>query len=276
MKSKILHLGYRSFLGFNFEDGSDKETLDWLELINKCDKTVFWRDLHNFLNSKYMCDFSLLFDERVLDYGFNSRLDSDDRFYTNTKYHSMARCLWLLKKNSSKYICLTLGKSVWLPNFGGGSAESVDDFPYPALKGLRNVHIAEIHACADRTGDKDGEDYLGICKYYRISVYEIDGVAQSVKRLARFENGKVIDESNLKPGEDLNKVLHFSNYSGPGKYRDALASEGLGFGLACCRGVSQTMKKYNILFADAMRGSIDSGSLIIIQPEDKHKASVKY
>ena len=56
MKSKILHLGYRSFLGFNFEDGSDKETLDWLELINKCDKTVFWRDLHNFLNSKYMCD----------------------------------------------------------------------------------------------------------------------------------------------------------------------------------------------------------------------------
>jgi len=273
MKWKILHLGVRSFLGFS-EEGENY--LEWLELKNKCDKTMFWQDLHNFLNSNYMYDFSLLFDTRALDYGFNSRLDSEDRIYTCNKYHSMARCLWLIKKNSSKYICLTIGKSVWLPNFGANPSEKVDDFPYPALKGVRNVHIAEIHACADRTGDNDGEDYLGIRKYYRISVYEIDGVAQSVKRLARFENGKVIDESNLKPSEYLNKVLHFSNFNGPGEYRDALAAEDIGFGLACCRGVSQAMEKYNISFADAMRGSINSGALIIVQPEDKHKALKKY
>jgi len=276
MKSKILHLGCRAFWGFNFEDGSDKESLDWLELENKCDKTVFLQDLHNFLVSKYMSEYSLLVDQRALDYGFNSRLDSDDRFITYNKYYSMARCLGLLKRNSSKYICLTIGNSVWLPNFGGNSSEKTEDFPYPALKGLRNVHIAEIHACADRYSEKDGEDFLNIDNYYRICIFEIDGVTQIVKRVARFENGKVIDEANLKPGEDLYKVLHFSNYSGPGEYRDALAAEGIGFGLACCRGVAEKMKKYNVSFADAMRGSIDSGALIIVQPEDKHRALTKY
>jgi hypothetical protein len=273
MKWKILHLGVRSFLGFN-EEGENY--LEWLELKNKCDKTVFWQDLHNFLNSNYMCDFSLLFDRRVIDYGFNSRLDSEDRFFTCTKYHSMARCLWLIKKNSGKYICLTIGKSVWLPNFGANPSEKVDDFPYPALKGLRNVHIAEIHASGDRYVEKGGDEFINIHNYYRISVYKIDGVTQSIKRLARFENGKVIDESKLKPGEDLNKVLNFSNFNGPGEFRDALAAEGIGFGLACCRGVSETMKKYNVSFADAMSGSIDSGSLIIVQPGDKHKALKKY
>jgi hypothetical protein len=265
MKSKILNLGVRSFLGFDEEGEND---LEWLELKNESDITVFRKDLHNFLVSKYMYDFLLLFDKRALDYGFNSSLDSDDRYYTYDKYYSMVQCLNRFKKNSSKYICLTIGGSHWFPNLGSTASDDDRDFPYPELKGLKNIHIAEIHGCAD-TYSTHGETYIQIHHYYRISVYEIDGIASTVKRLTRFENGKVIDESDLKQGEDLDEVLHFSNFNSPIEYRNALEAEGIGFGLStCCRPVAETMKKYNISFADAMRGNIGSGSLIMVRPEN--------
>jgi len=36
------------------------------------------------------------------------------------------------------------------------------------------------------------------------------------------------------------------------------------------------MKKCDVSFADAMSGFVDSGVLIIVQPENKHKALTKY
>jgi len=188
----------------------------------------------------------------------------------------MARCLGLFKKNNSKYICLTIGKSTWCPNFGGSPSEKVDSFPYPALRGLKNIHIAEIHGAAIISSE-NGDDFLKIQNYYRISVYEVDGVELTVNRVARFENGKIIDESNLKKEENLYEVMHFSNFNDPVEYSFALHAEGIGFGLTtCCRPIAETMKKYHLSFGDAMRQSIDYGSLIMVQPDDKFRAFVKY
>jgi hypothetical protein len=266
MKLVIRNLGDRAFIGFKSSD----RTKEWLELRNQCDKTFFEKDLDNFLTSKYAKDFELIIDKRVIDYGFHSPL-----LFWEERY-SMDKCLELLKNDGSKYIVLTIGKSTWFPPFGGTPSRYSGHSPYPALKGLRNIHIAEIHGCAARYSDSDSAAFLKIDKYYRISVGEIDGVESTVKRVARFENGKEIDESNLKPGEDLDEVLHFSNFDGPGEYRDAVAAEGKGFGITCCWGVSQTMKKYHLSFADAMRRTIKSGALIMIQPEKVYPALGNY
>ena len=188
----------------------------------------------------------------------------------------MNKCLELLKNDGSKYIVLTIGKSTWFPPFGGTPSRYSGHFPYPALKGLRNIHIAEIHGCAYNTSNSDSESFLKIEKYYRISIVDIDGVESTVKRVARFENGKEIDESNLKPGEDLDEVLDFSNFDGPAEYKDAVEAEGMGFGITCCWGVSQAMKKYHLSFADAMRRTIKSGALIMIQPEKVYPALGNY
>ena len=266
MKSVIRNLGYRAFIGVK----SSNRTKEWLELINQCDKTFFEKDLDNFLASKYAKDRELLLDKRVIDYGFHStQLFMEERY-------SMDKCLELLKNNGSKYILLTIGKSTWFPPFGGTPSRYSGRFPYPALAALRNIHIAEIHGCAGRSSNSDSADFLNIYKYYRISVGEIDGVESTVKRVARFENGKEIDESNLKPGEDLDEVLHFSNFDGPAEYKEAVEAEGMGFGITCCWGVSQTMNKYHLSFADAMRQQSGSGALIMIQPEKVYPAIVNY
>ncbi len=226
---------------------------------NKCDQRLFKKDLQNLLNSDFVKNLTLLVDKRVFDLGFKiSR--SSKIILTSTE-----ECLRLLKADSKKYICVTIGTSYFFPSIGDVDwvFYPKDEFKYPALKRFKNIFLAEIHCYC-----YNNSDYCKtIDKYYRISVYEINGANKAKTRKWRFENGKVIDENNLKSGEDLeDEVLSKNNFTGPGEYDAALNAEGWGFGGTTVKwGVSQAMGKYNLTFPEACRFLEHRGNLIPVK-----------
>jgi hypothetical protein len=237
-----------------------------MNVTNNCDQVVLGKDLANFLNSGYVRGRSVTVDTRLDKFGFSVPGDL---------WHVPAKaCLVFLKQRTYKHLTLTVGTSYGFPSIGDDrwGQYSAHQFPYPSLAGVRGVLIAEIHAYACYFSYSNPT----IDTYYRVSLYEIDGVEKTRTRLARFENGVEIDESNLNPGEDLDTVLDFTNFGDPGSYRDALGAEGIGFSITCCWGVSMAMEKHNLSFPDAMRRMYDSGALIEVNREKTFPAFVRY
>jgi len=238
-----------------------------MKIINKYDHFVFQWDIMNFLNSKFARGRKVIIDKRLDESGFVLPETRDlGHFPTDV-------CLSFLRNETDKHICLTIGTSYRFPSIGDRYwiHYLAGQFPYPALIGLKGVRLAEIH-CSVSNFDEHRE----IGKYYRISIYEVDGVQKTRTRLARFENGEEIDEDNLEPGEDLDDVLHFSHFDGPGAYKYALEAEGVGFGITCCWGVSKTMEKHNLSFPDAMRILNNNGALINVGEGKTFPSFVKY
>ncbi|MFC2160631.1 hypothetical protein ACFLRW_04445 [Acidobacteriota bacterium] len=227
---------------------------------NNCDKHVFKRDFLKLLNSNYAKDRYVLVDNRV--FKFNFQIPKHKKIiHTTTE-----KCLEFLKTKARKYICLTVGTSHFFPSIGDSQWNfyPIDMFPYPALQGYKDILLAEIHG----TCYNWAEGGVKIEQYHRISVYKIDGINYTATRLSRFEDGKEIDENNLKPGEDLKKeILSVDNFSGPGQYNDALIAEGRMIGGAVKFGISKTMEKYNLSFPEAWRFLRDRGSLIKIESD---------
>lgn len=140
-------------------------------------------------------------------------------------------------------------------------------FQYPALHGYKGILLAEIHCyCYNWFYGQ-----MTIGQYYRISIYEIDGVRETKARLTRFENRQEIDEGSLKPGEDLeDEVLAIVNFSSPGEYDDALNAEGHEIGGTTVKwGISRAMEKYRLSFPEACRFLEEKGSLIWVDKEKK-------
>jgi hypothetical protein len=237
-----------------------------MNITNNCDQVVLSNDLTNLLNSRYVIGRSVTIDTRLDEFGFSI---PGDLWHVPTE-----ACLVFLKQKTYKHLTLTIGTSYELPAIGDDQRgdDSAYQFPHPSLAGVRDVLVAEIHAYAYNFAYSDPT----IDKYYRVSLYEIDGVEKTKTRLARFENGVEIDESNLNPGEDLDAVLDFANFDGPGSYRAALAAEGIGFSITCCWGVSMAMEKHHLSFPDAMRRMYDRGAMIEVNREKTFLAFVKY
>jgi hypothetical protein len=207
---------------------------------NNCDRRAFARDVERFLNSKFAKNLSVLVDNRVVDLGFKIPA-SKGVFHTSTD-----ECLDLLKANNKKFICLTIGTSYWFPSIGDSHwiHYTEGQFQYPALQRYKDLFLAEIHCyCCNWFEGRPAIEH-----YYRISVYEINGLCKTKTRQMRFENGNEINENNLKPGEDLeDEVLSINNFGGPGEYDEALNAEGRGLGGTTVKwGISQAMKKYGL------------------------------
>ena len=239
-----------------------------MKIVNKCDRSALAKDLNNFLESSYARNHTITIDNRLDAYGF------DIPELRNLRHVSTDTCLGFLRGETCKHIVLTIGTSYFFPSIGECEWENrtTDKFPYPALKGVKGAHIAEIHCTTHNIRPFEA---IEIETYYRITLYEIDGVCKTKRRIARFEKGKEINESFLGPGEDLDEVLHYSNFDSPGEYRDALAAEGWGFCGACCWGVSKAMGLYDgtyrLSFPEAMRKLYDNGSLIKVVYPDREK-----
>ncbi|MFC2068674.1 hypothetical protein ACFLTP_06660 [Chloroflexota bacterium] len=223
---------------------------------NNYNRPAFKRDFEKLLKSIYAKDRLLLVDNRVVNLDFEI-IQSKEVIFTSTD-----KCLELLKINPKSTICLTIGTSYWFPSIGDSQWEHYlrGQFQYPSLQGYNDIHIAEIHCYCCNWAHKGP----AIEQYYRISVYEINGESETKTRLARFENGKEIDEGNLKLGEDLEtEVLSITNFSGPGGYDAALNAEGRGIGGTVVKfGISQAMEKHGLSFPEACRFLEKKGNLI--------------
>ena len=221
-----------------------------MKTLNKCDNSVLQRDLECLLKSKYG-KWTITVDERLDSLGFTIPR-------TSKLLHLPTHiCLGVLRGETLDHICLTVGTSRGLTSIGtteelGYPYKRLRQFPYPALIGVRDAYLAEIHCAEPDIRYDENERYQVVNKYYRISIYVVDGIDKTTTRVARFENGREIDESSLKPGEDLDEVMHYSNFDGPLAWRDALSAEGWGFSNICCRSVQRTMNAYKLSFPDAM------------------------
>jgi len=221
-----------------------------MKALNKCDHSVLQRDLECLLNSKYG-KWTITVDERLDSLGFTIPR-------TGKLLHVPTHiCLGVLRGETDDHVCLTVGTSFGFTSIGNSTElgypyKRLREFPYPALIGVRDAYLAEIHCNNAFNWDHENQVHEVPNKYYRISVYVVDGIDKTRTRVARFEKGREVDESNLKPAEDLDEVLHYSNFDGPSAYRDALSAEGRGYGITNCAGVQRTMHKYNLSFPDAM------------------------
>jgi hypothetical protein len=136
-----------------------------MKIGDKFNKSAFDKDLSNFLNSKYVNDRTLLIDKRLKGFGFIVPR-SCELFCIQTK-----KCLDLLRRETAGYIVLTVGTSFWFPTLGDKvSQTSVSNTRYPALNGIQDARIAEIH-CDVNNWMNEG---LKIDKYFRIVVLKCE------------------------------------------------------------------------------------------------------
>ena len=221
-----------------------------MKTLNTCDNSVLQRDLECLLNSKYG-NWTITVDDRLDSLGFTIPR-------TSKLLHLPADlCVGVLRGETLDHICLTVGTSRCFTSIGTTTELGYPycrprEFPYPALIGVRDAYLAEVHCNCPGICDHENELHQMLNRYYRISIYVVDGIDKTTTRVARFENGRMVDESNLKPGEDLDEVLHYSNFEEPSAYRDALSAEGWGFSNTCCSGVQRTMHEHKLSFKDAM------------------------
>ena len=221
-----------------------------MKTLNTCDNSVLQRDLECLLNSKYG-KWTITVDERLDSLGFTIPRTS------KLLHLPTDICVGVLRGETLDHICLTVGTSICFSSIGtteklGFPYFRPSEFPYPALIGVREAYLAEVHCNCAGSRDHENERHQMLNEYYRISVYVVDGIDKTRTRVARFENGRMVDESNLKPGEDLDEVLHYSNFDGPSGYRAAVHAEGKIYGITCCLGIQQTMSEHKLSFKDAM------------------------
>ena len=190
------------------------------------DASQFIEDFHNFVNSRFAKGRIILIDSKVEELEFKVPHDYEDILIC-----PLNDCLRYLEDAADKFLFLTLGTSVLFPRV---NLEVIT---------AREVYSAEIHASCWNTIDET----IAI-EYSRISLYRVDGVAKSRKRIARYEKNKEILEDFLKPGE---KLMDPASYGFVGEWmRDGRAEYEI-IPISLCFAVSQVEKRFGLKWPES-------------------------
>jgi len=251
-------------LGTEFVKEMSNNVWDGSQLFtNLGDQTLFNEDLRNLLSSKCCENRTLLVDDLFVRLKFDIPVDNRVQIFP------LKACIKLVILDPDAYLLLTTSFITnWSYIRDPDEIISCRDM----LSKCGHYYIAEAHSnfCQYYT-DPDTECRLD--RYFRICYYAVDGSTSSVWRLLRFENGKVIDEGNLQPGEELHNK---ANYSGPAEYRADLSAMNAGqIPLSWCHAAAKTMSKYGVDFATAVEIMTKKGSSIEAEGVIIHNLAVE-